>query len=153
MLLDQYILPPNRTLVAFLFSGLYHDTNPTRILPSPTLATFNDGDRPELPCSTHHSLKGSPHTTRSTLTSQRRRPKKRQEDGNKTSSSTPVPSSTKKSATVKNLPSTARGKMGPQQTSVRQLPTLGPQSCIAFFVNGECISARYMAPTPCSEPP
>ncbi|KAI0831739.1 hypothetical protein BC628DRAFT_1415249 [Trametes gibbosa] len=50
-------------------------------------------------------------------------------------------SSTKKSATVKNLPSTARGKGAadaPESTPMRPLPTLGPESYIAFFVNGEC---------------
>ena len=61
-------------------------------------------------------------------------------DRGKASSSTPAPPSTKKSATVKNLPSTARGtKTGPTEpTPMRPLPTLGPESCIAFFVNGEC---------------
>ncbi|TBU29055.1 hypothetical protein BD311DRAFT_788095 [Dichomitus squalens] len=48
-------------------------------------------------------------------------------------------SSTKKSATVKNLPSTGRGKGAPQETTpMRPLPTLGPESYIAFFINGEC---------------
>ena len=48
-------------------------------------------------------------------------------------------SSTKKSATVKNLPSTGRGKGGaPETTPMRPVPTLGPESYIAFFVNGEC---------------
>ena len=50
-----------------------------------------------------------------------------------------LPSSTKKSATVKNLPSTGRGKGGvPETTPMRPVPTLGPESYIAFFVNGEC---------------
>lgn len=57
----------------------------------------------------------------------------------KASSSTPAPPPTKKSATVKNLPSTSRGeKVGPAEpTPLRPLPTLGPESYIAFFVNGE----------------
>lgn len=56
----------------------------------------------------------------------------------KASSSAPAPPPTKKSATVKNLPSTSRGKVGPvEPTPMRPLPTLGPDSCIAFFVNGE----------------
>ncbi|KAI0781343.1 hypothetical protein BD413DRAFT_462995 [Trametes elegans] len=47
-------------------------------------------------------------------------------------------SSTKKSATVKNLPSTARSKGGPPETTpMRALPTLGPESYVAFFVNGQ----------------
>lgn len=50
-----------------------------------------------------------------------------------------LPSSTKKSATVKNLPSTGRGKVGaPETTPMRPVPTLGPESYIAFFINGEC---------------
>ncbi|KAI0713447.1 hypothetical protein C8Q76DRAFT_675535 [Earliella scabrosa] len=50
-----------------------------------------------------------------------------------------LPSSTKKSATVKNLPSTGRGKGGvPETTPMRPVPTLGPESYIAFFINGEC---------------
>ncbi|RPD59150.1 hypothetical protein L226DRAFT_536161 [Lentinus tigrinus ALCF2SS1-7] len=49
-----------------------------------------------------------------------------------------LPSSTKKSATVKNLPSTGRGKGGvPETTPMRPVPTLGPESYIAFFINGE----------------
>lgn len=57
----------------------------------------------------------------------------------KAKSSAPAPPSTKKSATVKNLPSTSRGtKSGPPEPApMRSLPTLGPGSCIAFFVNGE----------------
>ncbi|KAI8999014.1 hypothetical protein BD414DRAFT_476724 [Trametes punicea] len=52
-------------------------------------------------------------------------------------------SSTKKSATVKNLPSNARGAKGgsksaQESTPMRPLPTLGPESYIAFFVNSEC---------------
>lgn len=49
------------------------------------------------------------------------------------------PSATKKSATVKNLPSTSRGARGapPEPAPLRPLPTLGPDSHIAFFVNGE----------------
>lgn len=57
----------------------------------------------------------------------------------KAKNSAPAPASTKKSATVKNLPSTARGsKSGPPEPApMRPLPTLGPESCVAFFVNGE----------------
>ncbi len=56
----------------------------------------------------------------------------------KDSSSTPAPPPTKKSATVKNLPSTSRGKASlPEPAPMRPLPTLGPESCIAFFVNGQ----------------
>lgn len=60
-------------------------------------------------------------------------------DRKKAAGSTPAPSSSKKSATVKNLPSTARGgKSGPPEPApMRPLPTLGPESCIAFFVNGK----------------
>ncbi|KAL4253935.1 Protein SSH4 [Abortiporus biennis] len=59
-------------------------------------------------------------------------------DRNKTSTSTPAHSS-KKSATVKNIPSTGRGKSGVSEPApLRPLPTLGPDSCVAFFVNGEC---------------
>ncbi|KAH9923949.1 uncharacterized protein BXZ73DRAFT_79349 [Epithele typhae] len=51
-----------------------------------------------------------------------------------------VPSGTKKSATVKNVPSNGRGKGGAglETTPMRPLPTLGSESYIAFFVNGEC---------------
>lgn len=56
----------------------------------------------------------------------------------KTNSSTPAPPPTKKSATVKNLPSISRGKATlPEPAPMRALPTLGPESCIAFFVNGQ----------------
>lgn len=60
-------------------------------------------------------------------------------DRKKSTSSTPAPSSSKKSATVKNLPSTARGGKSrpPEAAPMRPLPTLGPESCIAFFVNGK----------------
>lgn len=57
-----------------------------------------------------------------------------------------VPSaSTKKSATVKNLPSSARGAKGakPEEASLRPLPTLGNDSYIAFFVNGECQGVAF----------
>ncbi|KAI0654764.1 hypothetical protein C8Q70DRAFT_1058172 [Cubamyces menziesii] len=50
-------------------------------------------------------------------------------------------SSTKKSATVKNVPANARGAKGkgvPEEAPMRPLPTLGPESYIAFFINGEC---------------
>ena len=52
---------------------------------------------------------------------------------------TPTPVSTKKSATVKNLPSTSRGPQStpPEAPTSRPLPTLGPHSYVAFFVNGE----------------
>ena len=61
-------------------------------------------------------------------------------DRGKGHTSTPAPPPTKKSATVKNLPSTSRsGKSGPPDPApMRPLPTLGPESCVAFFVNGEC---------------
>ncbi|EIW60833.1 uncharacterized protein TRAVEDRAFT_71103 [Trametes versicolor FP-101664 SS1] len=61
-------------------------------------------------------------------------------DRAKATNATSLPSSsTKKSATVKNLPSTARGKgIAPETTPMRPVPTLGPESYIAFFVNGEC---------------
>lgn len=60
-------------------------------------------------------------------------------DRGKASTSTPATSTTKKSATVKNLPSTSRGsKNGPAEPApLRHLPTLGPDSCVAFFVNGQ----------------
>ncbi|THH32972.1 hypothetical protein EUX98_g1209 [Antrodiella citrinella] len=60
-------------------------------------------------------------------------------DRGKGSTSTPAPSTTKKSATVKNLPSTGRGsKAGPSEPNpLRPLPTLGSDSCVAFFVNGK----------------
>jgi len=59
-------------------------------------------------------------------------------DRGKSSTSTPAPSSSKKSATVKNLPSTSRGTNGlPEQAPLRPLVTLGLESCVAFFVNGE----------------
>ena len=60
-------------------------------------------------------------------------------DRKKAAGSTPAPSSTKKSATVKNLPSAARGgKSGPPEPApMRPLPTLGSESCIAFFINGK----------------
>ncbi|KAI9056892.1 hypothetical protein FKP32DRAFT_1638834 [Trametes sanguinea] len=52
-------------------------------------------------------------------------------------------SSTKKSATVKNIPSNARGGKGgakgaAESAPMRPLPTLGAESYVAFFVNGEC---------------
>ncbi|KAI0350241.1 hypothetical protein OH77DRAFT_1489491 [Trametes cingulata] len=61
-------------------------------------------------------------------------------DRAKATNATSLPSSsTKKSATVKNLPSTSRGKGGvPETTPMRPLPTLGPESYIAFFINGQC---------------
>ncbi|THH16461.1 hypothetical protein EW146_g4181 [Bondarzewia mesenterica] len=56
----------------------------------------------------------------------------------KPTDSTPLPSSTKKSATVKNVPE--RGgrsvKSAPEPAPLRPLPTL-PTSQIAFFVNGQ----------------
>ncbi|EMD34459.1 hypothetical protein CERSUDRAFT_55439 [Gelatoporia subvermispora B] len=56
----------------------------------------------------------------------------------KAAESLPLPPSTKKSATVKNLPSTSRGTRGaaPEPAPLRPLPTLGPDAHIAFFVNG-----------------
>ncbi|KAI0668521.1 hypothetical protein C8Q78DRAFT_993521 [Trametes maxima] len=61
-------------------------------------------------------------------------------DRAKATNATSLPSSsTKKSATVKNLPSTSRGKgSAPETTPMRPVPTLGPESYVAFFVNGEC---------------
>ncbi|KZT11641.1 uncharacterized protein LAESUDRAFT_692702 [Laetiporus sulphureus 93-53] len=61
-------------------------------------------------------------------------------DRAKATKSGSMPSSaTKKSATVKNLPSTSRGaKTNVQEPApLRPIPTLGPDSYIAFFVNGE----------------
>ena len=50
-------------------------------------------------------------------------------------------SSAKKSATVKNVTSTGRGKGGaatPEDAAMRPVPTLGSDSYMAFFVNGAC---------------
>lgn len=59
-------------------------------------------------------------------------------DRSKATDAKSLPSS-KKSATVKNVPSTGRGKGGdPETTPMRPVPTLGPQSYVAFFINGEC---------------
>lgn len=57
----------------------------------------------------------------------------------------PAPITTKKSATVKNLPSTSRGPQNtvPETPASRPLPTLGPDSYVAFFVNGECQGIAY----------
>ncbi|PCH38462.1 hypothetical protein WOLCODRAFT_97180 [Wolfiporia cocos MD-104 SS10] len=56
-----------------------------------------------------------------------------------TSTASVPPPAPKKSATVKNLPSTARKKeVVPAPAPLRPLPTLGMDSHIAFFVNGEC---------------
>ncbi|KAL0947071.1 hypothetical protein HGRIS_013212 [Hohenbuehelia grisea] len=56
----------------------------------------------------------------------------------KSVNSAPVPSSSKKSATVKNLPERGRpNASNPEATPLRPLPVL-PSSRIAFFVNGEC---------------
>lgn len=58
---------------------------------------------------------------------------------------TPLPSSTtKKSATVKNVPERPRAKPAPEEKTpeTRALPTL-PGSRIAFFVNGECQGPAY----------
>ncbi|KAI0050059.1 hypothetical protein FA95DRAFT_1514832 [Auriscalpium vulgare] len=55
----------------------------------------------------------------------------------KPADSAPVPPSTKKSATVKNVPERGRGGPAkPEPPPSRALPTL-PDSNIAFFVNGE----------------
>ncbi|KAJ8463847.1 hypothetical protein ONZ45_g17442 [Pleurotus djamor] len=61
----------------------------------------------------------------------------------KSTHSTSVPSSTKKSATVKNVPERGRPK-APQTTAapLRPIPTL-PGSRIAFFVNGECQGVAF----------
>jgi COMPASS component BRE2 len=57
---------------------------------------------------------------------------------NKSTNSTSVPSSTKKSATVKNVPDRGRGnKTQAQPIHLRPVPTL-PNSHISFFVNGNC---------------
>lgn len=66
-------------------------------------------------------------------------------DRKKSTSSTPAPPSTKKSATVKNLPTTARGGKSslPEPAPMRPLPTLGSESCIAFFVNGKSQGIAY----------
>lgn len=66
-------------------------------------------------------------------------------DRGKVTSSTPAPPPTKKSATVKNLPSISRGgKTAPSEpVPMRPLPTLGPESCVAFFLNGECQGIAY----------
>lgn len=68
------------------------------------------------------------------------------QDRKKATDTSSVPSSsTKKSATVKNLPSTSRGAKGtkPEQAPLRQLPTLGLDSHIAFFINGECQGVAF----------
>ncbi|EIM90372.1 uncharacterized protein STEHIDRAFT_50647, partial [Stereum hirsutum FP-91666 SS1] len=57
---------------------------------------------------------------------------------NRPTETTSLPSSTKKSATVKNVPERGRGSkdVPPEPAPMRPLPTL-PNSQIAFFVNGE----------------
>jgi COMPASS component BRE2 len=56
----------------------------------------------------------------------------------KYSNSSSLPSSSKKSATVKNLPKHGRGSQTILEVNpLRPLPTL-PDSMIAFFINGEC---------------
>jgi COMPASS component BRE2 len=61
----------------------------------------------------------------------------------KSANSASVPSSSKKSATVKNLPERGRStKIDKVATPLRQLPTL-PGSHIVFFVNGECQGIAY----------
>ncbi|KAH9842537.1 uncharacterized protein C8Q71DRAFT_207753 [Rhodofomes roseus] len=67
-------------------------------------------------------------------------------DKAKANSTSSMPSSaTKKSATVKNLPSTGRGTKTVVQepAPMRPLPTLGSDSYIAFFVNGECQGVAF----------
>lgn len=67
-------------------------------------------------------------------------------DKAKANSTSSMPSSaTKKSATTKNLPSTSRGSKGVVQepAPMRPLPTLGSDSYIAFFVNGECQGVAF----------
>lgn len=66
-------------------------------------------------------------------------------DRAKATNSSSMPSSaTKKAATVKNLPSASRGKSTVQEPApLRPLPTLGPDSHIAFFVNGECQGVAF----------
>lgn len=64
----------------------------------------------------------------------------------KANSTGSMPSSaTKKSATTKNLPSTSRGSKGVVQepAPMRPLPTLGSDSYVAFFVNGECQGVAF----------
>lgn len=59
------------------------------------------------------------------------------EENNKSKSTASVPSSSKKSATVKNLPERGRqGKATPEPAPLQPLPTL-KNSKISFFVNGE----------------
>ncbi|CCM03698.1 uncharacterized protein FIBRA_05844 [Fibroporia radiculosa] len=67
-------------------------------------------------------------------------------DRAKATNSGSMPSSaTKKSATVKNLPLTARGNKDSvrEPASLRPLPTLGADSHIAFFVNGACQGVAF----------
>ncbi|KZT74002.1 hypothetical protein DAEQUDRAFT_748464 [Daedalea quercina L-15889] len=67
-------------------------------------------------------------------------------DKAKANSTGSMPSSaTKKSATVKNLPSTSRGSKATVQepAPMRPLPTLGSDSYVAFFVNGECQGVAF----------
>jgi COMPASS component BRE2 len=61
------------------------------------------------------------------------------EFSNKPTNKSSVPSSSKKSATVKNLPERGgrTNKSQSQPSTLRPLPTL-PNSYIAFFINGEC---------------
>ncbi|KAH9926120.1 uncharacterized protein B0H18DRAFT_1119023 [Fomitopsis serialis] len=64
----------------------------------------------------------------------------------KANSTSSMPSSaTKKSATVKNLPSSGRGSKAVVQepAPMRPLPTLGSDSYVAFFVNGECQGVAF----------
>ncbi|KAI0060802.1 hypothetical protein BV25DRAFT_1827348 [Artomyces pyxidatus] len=61
----------------------------------------------------------------------------------KATDTAPLPSSTKKSATVKNVPERGRGAPAvPEPAPLRPLPIL-PGSVVAFFVNGVCQGAAY----------
>ncbi|KII89006.1 hypothetical protein PLICRDRAFT_77377, partial [Plicaturopsis crispa FD-325 SS-3] len=61
----------------------------------------------------------------------------------KTTDTSSVPSTVKKSATVKNVPVRGRNNKNiPEAAPLRPLPTL-PDSYIAFFVNGECQGVAF----------
>ncbi len=65
------------------------------------------------------------------------------DENNKSKSTASVPSSSKKSATVKNLPERGRqAKATPEPTPLQPLPTL-KNSKIGFFVNGECQGVAF----------
>jgi len=65
------------------------------------------------------------------------------DENNKSKSTASVPSSSKKSATVKNLPERGRqAKATPEPAPLQPLPTL-KNSKIGFFVNGECQGVAF----------